>query len=298
MSEPPIPGVYYVDGRFVPPGAATVSATDLAVLRGMGVFDSLRTYAGRPFMLEAHLDRLENSARMAGLALPWTRSKLVGIIEQVLARSPYEETSLRIVVTGGEGANFFTPQGRPSLIVIGTELKPYPAELYQSGIKVATAALERPLPGAKTTDYLHGHMALKRARQADPEVFEVIYVDRHDRATEGVTSNLFAFFDEFLVTPGTGVLPGVTRQLVLDLAGRMFQVQEADLPVGRLRRADEIFITATIKEIMPVREFDDVIWRGGAPGPNTRRLMDAFQALVAAFTAGRDQAYPEPAPEA
>ena len=191
MSDP----IFYVNGEFIPSQKAMISATDLAVMRGYGIFESLRTYVGRPFRLDEHLVRLEKSAEAVGLQLPWTNNLLSDVVLETLARNEYPESRIRLVVTGGESDNYFTPKGKPGLIVMASPLNPYPQDYYQKGIKVATADVERYLPLAKTIDYIAGVMMLKDAHSVDPDIFEVLFVNRHGHVTEGITSNVFAFFD-------------------------------------------------------------------------------------------------------
>jgi branched-chain amino acid aminotransferase len=279
MSDP----IFYVNGRYTPAQDAMISATDLAVMRGYGIFESLRTYGSRPFRLDEHLERLEKSAEAVGLHLSWTRTFLSEVVHETLSRNGYPESRMRIVVTGGESENYFTPAGKPGLIVMASPLNPFPQSYYQKGIKVATAEVERYLPLAKTIDYIPGVMMLKDAQSMDPDIFEVLFINRHGHVTEGITSNVFAFFDDILATPEKGILLGVTRQVVLELAEPYFTVDPRDIQVNELRHATEIFITASVKEIMPVRALDGQVVGEGGPGANTKRLMKVFQQMAQDF---------------
>jgi branched-chain amino acid aminotransferase len=275
--------IYFVNDRFVPASEASLPVTDLGIMRGYAVFESIRTYGGKPFRLDEHLVRLEKSADRVGLSLPRSRAQLAEVILDTLARNEFAEATIRVIVTGGESENFFTPTGKPSLIVIATPLRPYPQAYYQQGVKIATAEMERCLPEAKTTAYILGEMALRQARSHDPEIVEVLYVDRHGRVTECIMSNFFAFFDDVLVTPREDILYGVTRQAVLKLAEPLFQVEVRDVLLSELQNASEMFITASVKEIMPVTELDGVAVGKGGYGPNTRTLMDAFREMADRF---------------
>jgi len=274
--------IFYVNGEYLPAREATIPATDLAVLRGMGVFESLRTYGGIPFRLPEHLDRLRQSAAGLGLPVPWENEMLSQIIRTLIEKNNLSAASIRIVVTGGESVDFFQPIGKPGLILMALPLKPYPPTLYQKGAKVATVQQERFLPEAKSINYLAGVVAMQRAKARDPEIIEVLYIDGDGLITEGITSNVFAFLNGVLVTPGEKILMGVTRQVVLEVAHAEFEIQVRSLSVSDIFQAEEVFITGSVKEILPVRQINDTLVGQGVVGPQTKQLMEAFQELVLA----------------
>jgi branched-chain amino acid aminotransferase len=267
---------HYIDGAFVEDAQASLPATDLAVLRGYGVFDYLRTYQGKPFYLDAHLARLQRSAAMIGLPLPHTMEGISSIVMETLARNTHAESSIRIVVTGGASDDNITPNGQPRLLVFVTPFVAPPAAWYSDGVKVITEPTERYLPEAKTLNYIPAIVALQKARAHN--AIDALYVDGRGHVLEGTTTNLFAIYGETLVTPGTGILPGITRQVVIDIASDIYDVQVRDLAVDELLRADEVFITSSNKEICPVRQVDSTVI--GAPGQHTRRLMAHFKTLA------------------
>lgn len=272
-----MPNVYYIDGAFVPADTASVPAADLAVTRGYGVFDYFRTYGGRPFHLEAHLSRLAQSAQMLELELPLPLAAIGDAVLEALARSEPGDHGVRIVVTGGDSSDGLLPNGAARLLVLVTPKPQPPAEWFTDGVKIATHRAERYMPEAKTINYIPAILALRRAKASG--AVDSIYVDRDGLALEGTTTNLFAFFGDTLVTPGSGILAGVTRQVTLELAEDRYPVEQRDLPLAELLRADEVFITSSTKQVCPVRQIDDHLL--GNPGPRTRELMAAFEALVA-----------------
>ena len=269
--------VYYIDGAYVPADTASIPAADLAVTRGYGVFDYLRTYGGQPFHMDTHLLRLEQSARMLEIALPLPLADIGAVVLEALARSEPGDHGVRIVVTGGDSSDGLLPSGAARLLVLITP-EPRPlAAWFTDGVKLATHRAERYLPEAKTINYIPAILALRRAKAGG--AVDSIYVDRDGRALEGTTTNLFAFFGGTLVTPGGGILAGVTRQVALELAAGRYAVEQRDLPLAELLRADEVFITSSTKQVCPVRQIDDHVL--GGPGPRTRDMMAAFAALVA-----------------
>ncbi len=266
--------IYYVDGEFVPAEKAVVPVDDLALLRGIGVFDLLRTYNGKPLFLEEHIARLLNSARKINLQPPWSQDEIRRIVTETLARNQLDEANIRMVITGGSSPDFMTPQGRPRLIILVTPLPKLPAWWYEKGVKVITMASTRHVPDAKSIDYLPAAMALSQARANG--AIEAIYVDDRDNVLEGATSNLFAFFGDTLATPGKGILSGITRKVVLELARKFFNVQVRDISRKQLLTADEVFITGTNKGLVPVVQVDDTTIGSGRPGNRTGRLMQAL----------------------
>ena len=273
--------IYYIDGEFVVADDAQIPADDLAILRGYGIFDFMRTYGGKPFHLDAHLRRLERSAEYIQLDLPLSIDEIRAITLDTLARNNYPESLVRIVVTGGTSTDNITPNGKSRLLVMITAAKPNPQSWYQEGIKIITNPTERYLPGAKTLNYIPAIIALKQA--AAQNAIDALYIDAQGNALEGTTTNLFAFFGDRLVTPGSGILLGITRQAVIDLASDHYQVELRDLPLTELLQADEVFICSSNKEVCPVRQIDDQFIADGQPGPRTRFMMDAFTRMARAY---------------
>jgi len=272
---------YYVDGQFVPASEAVIPVDDLAIMRGFGVFDLLRTLNGKPLFLEEHITRLQTSARQIGMELPWNSQKLIDIVMQTLQHNSFEESNIRIVVTGGSSPDFITPQGKPRLLVLITRAPELPQRWYTEGVKIITFASERSIPGAKSIDYVTATIALKQAR--DQNAIEALYVDRNGCVREGTTSNLFAFYGDILVTPDRGILNGITRKAVLDLAAKMMDVELRNLKLNDLLIADEVFITGTNKMIVPVVQIDATTIGTGRPGKHTQRLMDALKKRIEGY---------------
>jgi branched-chain amino acid aminotransferase len=234
--------IYYIDGRFLPASEAALPVNDLALLRGYGVFDFIRTYGGRPFLLEEHIARLEESARRIRLPFPWSRRKVIEVIGRTLERNPKRESNIRVIVTGGPSPDFLTPSDRPRLLILVSELKPFPREWYERGVKVITVRGRRPIPSAKTLNYLTTIVALREA--AEKGAVEAILVDRSGRVREGQTATVFARIGSRLVTNEQGILPGVTRWLVLKLAASVFPVEIREFTREELLGAEEVFMTA------------------------------------------------------
>lgn len=266
---------YYIDGEFVAADQARIPVDDLALLRGYGVFDFLRTYGGKPVFLDDHIARLQHSAAQIGLTIPWPPDKIRKLVLGTLARNSHRESNIRIVVTGGSSPDFITPSGQPRLLVLVTALVQNPGWWYQRGVKVITLHARRSFPGAKSIDYIPATVALGSAREK--QAIEAVYLDASDNILEGTTSNIFAFFEDELATPAEEILSGITRKNVIRLAQDLFRVQVRRIARSELLSASEVFITSTNKGIVPVTEVDETAINGAVPGERTQKLMAAFK---------------------
>lgn len=275
--------IYYVNDEFVAEDQARISVNDLSVLRGFGVFDFLRTYNGYPFHLDEHLQRLERSARLIGLQLPHSIPKSKQIVLETLARNNHRESAIRLVVTGGLSSDGITPGDTPNLMVMVTPVKDMPRQWYQDGAKIITSHVERFMPGAKSINYIPAILCHNEAKMQ--QAIESIYVDRDGYMLEGTTSNLFVIIGNKLITPPCDrLLPGVTRQVILELAGKDFSVVERQIHKDEVRLLDEAFISSSVKEIVPIVAIDAVQLSGGTPGEKTRKIMELFMEYTNSYS--------------
>jgi len=281
-----IPAATYVclDGAVVPASRAKVSVFDRGLLYGDGLFETVRCYNGTPLALRAHLGRLRASARFLGIPVPgrpWARD-----IDRLLRRNRLLSTDawVRITLTRGAAAPGLLPprQPQPTAFLIAGRVDPNVAVVQQRGARVILLPFARHgfLAEHKVLDYLPG--ILGRVMAARHEAFEALYVDEDGLVTEGTTSNIFACRRGRLVTPPvTGVLPGVTRRFVIELAAAAgLRLVERPLKARDLYRADEVFVTSSLAEVVPVMMIDDRQIRDGQVGPRTRRLQSLYRQLV------------------
>lgn len=269
---------WYVNGRWVHPHEATISLNDVAVLRGYSAFESLRTYHRQPFHLDEHLNRLYRSAELIELAVPWSRTYITQLVYEIIERNTYEHASIRLFVTGGETEDSILPIGKPTLAVLITPLGERNMERFAQGYKVITTLLQRSTPEAKTTSYLEAIRALKEA--ARHEAVDALFVNAQGHVLEATRSNFFVFRGDTLVTPRDGVLLGITRNVVLELARGLFTIEERPVLLTELPLVDEAFITSSSKEIMPVVQIDDLLIGDGTPGRRTYTLEQRFIEMV------------------
>lgn len=271
MEEP----TFYVNGEFVPASQAKLPVHDLGIVRGYGVFDALRTYDRVPFHLDDHLYRLQRSASMIDLELPWSRDELAALVDETLESNDFENATIRIVVTGGPSLDFGTPMGDPSLIIYVTPLSPPSPEQYANGRKVTTVKMTRERPEVKSLNYIGATMAVQAATKVD--AVEALYVNERNQITEGTRSNFFVVRGKQLITPDDEVLAGITRQVVMKLAGEIIDVILQPIPLDELSHVDEAFITSSTKEILPIIQVDDQVIGNGRPGPVTLELLARFR---------------------
>jgi branched-chain amino acid aminotransferase len=276
---------YYIDGEFVSEDSARLSVKDITVLRGFGVFDFLITYHRRPFYLKEHVARLENSANEIGLRLNHSNAEICDIVLKTIDKNPHHtESNIRILYTGGISPDGVTPQGNGVLMVMVTPKYELPDWWYTDGAAVATVQLERFIPTSKSTNYLNAVFAQQKAKKQG--AIEAIYVDRQNRVLEGTTTNIFGLKGSALVTPPDGILPGITRGVVLDLAKGKLDVELRHFTIEEMESLDEIFISASNKEIVPVIKVNDWVVADGKPGPQTREIMKLFREYTDAYGRG------------
>jgi branched-chain amino acid aminotransferase len=269
---------WYVDGRWVHPNEATLSINDLAVLRCYSVFESLRTYNRRPFHLDEHLERLYRSASIIELDVPHTRDFIAHIVQETIERNPYKHATIRLFVTGGESEDGVMPTGQAVLAVLITPLGERDMESFARGTKLITTRLQRALPEAKTSNYVTAIRALKEATRHGAN--DALFVNEQGHVLEATRSNFFVFRGDTLITPRTGVLIGITRNVVLSLARGRFTIEERPILLEELSTVDEAFLTSSSKEITPIVQIDDWTIGDGKPGPRTYELEQRFIELV------------------
>ena len=269
---------WYIGGQWVHPDKATISINDVAVLRGYSVFESLRTYDRRPFHLDLHLERLYRSARLIEMEIPWQSDHIAKIVLEVIERNTYRHASIRLLVTGGESDDGILPSGDPLLVVLINPLDERDMQRFAKGCKLITTKLHRNAPEAKTANYIAAVRALKEAVRLDAT--DALFVNERDHILEATRSNFFIFRGDTLITPHRGILVGITRNVVLDIARSKFIIEERPILLEELALVDEAFITSSSKEITPVVQIDDRIIGDGKPGRRTYLLEQLFIEMV------------------
>jgi len=277
-----------VDGEVVPLERATVGVLDRGFLYGDAVFETLRTYRGEPFELSSHIERLKRSAAILRIGLPVSTFVLEREVRDVLGAAGNEESYVRVTVTRGSGDPGLDPSRAtgPRRIVVVMPLTPLPAETYEVGLRTVTfasgrVASESPARGAKTANYVESILAVAAAR--DRGALDALVVDSGGRVVQGASSNVFFATRGRLVTPpeDAGILPGITRGVVLELAAAVGVPVELRAPLtAELGGFDEIFLTSSVRGLAPVVAVDGVEVGSGRPGPLYERLSTEFEKRV------------------
>ncbi len=269
-------GIFYIDGAYVSEEQAKISVLDLGLIRGFGVFDYLRTYRGRPFHLWDHLQRLNYSATQIGLHLPHSLHEIQNIIETLLQTNNYPESSIKIMITGGQSPDQLIPEGVGSLYILVYPFQPLTPEHHAQGIKTITTPLNRSIPTSKTLQYIPAIMALRKGRTEQAK--EALYLNAAKEILEATTSNFFAFTKQgTLVTAASEeILFGITREVVLKLAKDHFPIEPRPLAYDEIKDLSEAFITSSNKEILPVTQIDHLNIAHSFPGKQTQFLMNLF----------------------
>ncbi|UCB42613.1 MAG: aminotransferase class IV [Dehalococcoidales bacterium] len=277
--------IVYLNGSLVPREDARISVMDYGFLYGYGLFETMRAYGGRIFRLERHLERLAGSAAKLGIAVD--KSVLESAVMDTIKANRLSEARIRLTVSIGEGGTVPDPAscGQPTVLVVVSHYQPLPQEVYEKGYRAIVSSVRRnsqsPLAAMKSLSYLESMLVRQEARAAG--VDEAICLNGEGMLAEASTSNIFLVGDGALKTPSvsSGGLPGVTRETVLEIAGKLgITTMEDDITFKELIQAEEAFLTNSVIEIMPLVEIDGKPIGSGTPGEITRKLMAGYKEMV------------------
>ena len=278
-----MPDIGFVNGRFMPLAEATISVEDRGYQFGDGIYEVIRTYHGIPFRLEAHVARLERSAKALELALPMSASEWSRDVREGVRLAGYPECKIYIQLTRGVAPrdHLFPADTSPTMVMTVRPLPEPERNAFDAGVGVITVEdLRWGRCDIKTVNLLPNVMARQQARAAGAS--EAIFVQGGE-VTEGAVSNVMIVRSGTVITPPAGrrILSGVTRGVVLDLARKEgIPVEEQTLGVDEFRAADEVFLTGTTLEILPVVRVDKTLIGTGRPGELTKLLGARFRSLV------------------
>jgi len=279
----------YLNGQLVDKEKAVISVFDHGLLYGDGVFEGIRAYNGRVFKLKEHLDRLYNSARAIMLEITMTKKAMESAVLSTLVANRLRDAYIRLIVTRGEGDLGLDPRkcAKPSVIIITDKIALYPEEFYEKGLSVITSSIRRNIPEAlnpciKSLNYLNNVLAKAEASRVNSP--EAIMLNREGYVAECTGDNIFILKENALITPPTsiGALEGITRNVVMEIARNMLRllVKEELFTPYHVYVADEVFLTGTAAEVIPVSEIDGRVIGDGKPGKITLRLIKEFRELT------------------
>ncbi len=269
----------YLNGEMIPLAQAKISVGDLGVVRGFGIYEGIAAFSGEPFRFPDHWKRFEISANRLGLVIPHTKDEVETALRSLVAHNVTgTRANIRLILTGGEAENGIEHvPGRETFFATAEDAILLPAALYERGGHLISHEHQRFLPEVKTLNYITAVMLQKKRR--DEDAIEILYTS-NGHVLECATSNVFMVKDETIRTPAENILKGITRMVVLELAQGAYSIEERVISIEEFLGADEVFITSSFKDIMPIVSVDARTIGTGAPGPVTRDLMTRFAAYT------------------
>jgi branched-chain amino acid aminotransferase len=280
--------IVYLNGHLVDARQAQVSVFDQGLLHGYGVFETVRSWNGKVFRLDEHLDRLTHAAEEIGILLGGQTGVLEQAVRATLEANGLLDARVRVTVTAGEGPGYpvLPAPGTPTILATASALPPSIDEQFERGYKAVIATRQRAsqvaLVHIKSTSHLDNLLARWEARQKDAD--EAIILNERDCLAECSMANIFMVEGHLLTTPSPdcGLLRGITRQAVMEIAAAQdLSVHETWFLAEDLARVQEVFVTNSVHGVMPVTSIDDKPVGDGKPGPMTRLVHQAYQDLVA-----------------
>lgn len=280
--------IVYLDGRFMPAEEAKISVFDRGFLYGDGLFETMRAYQGKIFALNEHLRRIQKSAKLVEFNSLPGETELIKATRETVKRNQLRDGYVRLTVTRGVGGVGLTAPSKmtSTVLIVASQLKPYGEKFYEKGMKVTFLSQRRGGTSIvfqlKSTSFLASILGKIETQRRGAD--EGIFLSERGEVTEGTVSNVFMVKDDSVFTPpcASGLLPGVTRQIVCFLAQELsLGPAEKVLWPEDVMGADEVFLTNSLMEVMSVREVDGQSIGSGEPGPITKQLHQAYRDCVA-----------------
>lgn len=268
---------HYLNGKYVNENELLISPRDLGFTRSLAVFTKIKTCNGRPFKLKEHLLRLLKSAELINLNHDYNLERLTTIVKETVDKNnDGKEKTLKVILSGGI-SDFMYQSTEATLIIIVDLLKLRKAEIYTKGVKINLVKFTRYLPEAKSTNYIEGVKQTQIGMKSD--AFEPVYYS-DEQVYEGSNSNIFIVKNRKIYTPENNVYLGILRGVLLNDLRDKLQIIEKDFDLGFLLDADEVFITGSGKEIVPVVKVDENIVGNGKIGEITKLAMKEFREFI------------------
>lgn len=281
----------YLNGRLIPEEEALISVFDHGFLYGDGIYETMRAYRGRVFLMDEHINRLFRSGELIRLKINLSKEQIKEAIYNTLEKNGLKEAYIRLSISRGPGEIGLDPElcKEPTFVIIVKEFREYPEELYDKGVKTCIAKIRRNAPESlnpriKSLNFLNNILAKIEAKDAG--AYEAIMLNYRGYITEGTISNIFFIKEGSLLTPSVdaGILDGITRDLVIRVAWREgIRVEEGLYSADKLYDSDESFITNTTLEILPVVKVNEKRIGNGFPGPITKALHRGYREEVERF---------------
>lgn len=270
----------YCSGEIMELNEVKISPYDLGFMRGYGIFDAMKTANGALFCFDEHWDKFKKSAQEMGLVLDISKEEFKDAISTLLEKNNIKEAAIKTILTGGESPNGFSKSAKSTMLILVDDLSNFAvsAEVYQKGWKLISLEFQRCLPEIKTLSYL---VPIKNQEEKIKNGAQEIVYKKDGNILECSTSNIFMVKDGAIITPRENVFLGTARNLVIQIAQRNgFEVVERNIKVEEFLAADEVFLTATYKKIMPVVEVDKGVIGDGQVGKKTKKLIELLDEFI------------------
>lgn len=271
----------YWNGEIVKVDDVKINPYDLGFMRGYGIFDAMRTANGVLFCFDEHWDKFNKSAQELGLKINISKKEFKNIINILVEKNNLKEAAVKTILTGGKSDNgFLKSEDRETILILVDDLNKFTVsgEYYEKGWRLMSLEFGRYLPEIKTLNYL---VPIKNQKEKINNNAQEIVYKKDGNILECSTSNLFIVKDDAIVTPQKNIFLGTIRNLVIELAKKNnLEVEERDIKEEEFLSAQEVFLTATYKKIVPVVEVDDKLIGDGKVGDKTKKLMGLFDEFV------------------
>jgi len=271
----------YYNGEIIEKENIIISHQDLGFQRGYGIMDAMKTVNGVPFLMKEHFERLEEGLGALNLQVSINLQRFKEIVDELLVKNNCNrDVAIKTVVTGGKSSNGFDMDGKPTVLITLNSLANVTPnkQLYKAGAKTISVEFQRQLPTVKTTNYITAlqHQRTKNKNRA----LDILYYNK-GIVLEGSTSNVFIIKEDKIITPAKNILLGVTRNFVIKLFKESnIIVEERKIKLEELLQVDEVFLTGTFKDILPITQVDDIIIGGGNVGERTKQGMELLKSAM------------------
>lgn len=277
----------FLNGKIIPNTDGYISSDDRGFLFGDGIFETLRSYNGKPFKLTEHLQRMRSSAEKLSISFEYTNAEISESIKELIGKNNVQDAYIRITLSRGAGKNGLgiNENLKSTMLIQAKSFTPYERRLYDEGIPLIVSRHRRsascPISSHKTTNLLTSILLKEEAKRMSAN--EVVVINTDGYVAECVVSNIFMVNNGSVVTPSpdTNILPGITRKTVLDICRNSgIPAREECFKIETLIKAKEVFITNSLMEIMPVSRIDDFKIGNTIPGKITKQIMSAYKRLI------------------
>lgn len=267
----------FLNGKIIELKKAGINPLDIGYMRGYALLEVLRTYNGKIFAFNEHYNRLKAGASSLKLKIPLSKQEIQNVIKKLQKINHLKDCKIKIVLSGGVGQEDLAIGPRATFFIYIEPLHVYPEVFYQQGVKLITINYYRQNPQIKLANYVEAIRYYDEVKKQ--KAHELLYVC-DGLVYECSTSNIFFFKNKKLITPNHAVLPGVTRKIVMNLAKKYYPVTIRNVTLKELLKADEVFITSTTREIIPVIQIDKYKIGTGKVGEHTKFLLNKFHEYI------------------